>query len=149
MNVNHMRRTIYWSSKPGCGYGRPTHLYSLLLNLSAPVLHVRRLRSADEAPIAVLDNYLLDPEGVTEEALEEQGLYELLRARGTTLRVARQVVGARAATTEESRRLDVPPGSPVLTLHRTAYNDSGEVVELGRHSYRPDRYSVEFTVVNK
>ncbi len=119
------------------------------IDVVAPVLHVRRLRSADEAPIAVLDNHLLDPEGITEEALEKHGMYELLRARGTTLRVARQVVGARAATTEESRRLDIPPGSAVLTLHRTAYNDSGEVVELGRHSYRPDRYSVEFTVVNK
>lgn len=117
--------------------------------LDGPALHIRRVRSADGAPIAILDNHVLDPAGVDFEALGRRGLYELLRDRGTTLKVARQLVSARAATHEEAELLDMREGSPILTLARTAYDHSGNIVELARHVYRPDRYTIEFTLVDK
>lgn len=119
------------------------------VELTGPVLHIRRLRYADDAPIAILDNHLLDPSGVNRYELEEHGLYDILRERGTTLRVARQFVSARAANAEEAVLLDVPAGSPLLTLARTAYDHDGNIVEFGRHVYRPDRYTIEFTLVEK
>lgn len=122
---------------------------SLEVPLDGPALHLRRLRSADGAPIAILDNHVLDPSGVDFDALTRRGLYELLRDRGTTLKVARQLVSARAATQEEAELLDMQEGGPVLTLARTAYDHSGNIVELARHVYRPDRYTIEFTLVDK
>lgn len=122
---------------------------SLGVPLEGPALHLRRVRYADGAPIAVLDNHILDPSGVDFEALGRTGLYELLRERGTTLKVARQLVSARAATDEEAELLDMVEGSPILTLARTAYDHSGNIIELARHVYRPDRYTIEFTLVDK
>ncbi|MHA7985761.1 GntR family transcriptional regulator [Rathayibacter sp. CAU 1779] len=113
-------------------------------------LHVRRLRSSDGVPLAVLENYLpsefID---ISADELQTRGLYQLLRARGTMISVAQQRIGARAATTEESRLLDVKGHGPVLTMDRTAYNNNGKAVEYGHHCYRPDLYAFEITLVNK
>lgn len=119
------------------------------IELDRPVLHIRRLRSADGAPIALMENHLVEAPTVLRDELERRGLYEMLRERGTTMRVARQFVSARAAANEEAQLLDVPLGSPLLTLERTAYDQSGRIVEIGHTHYRPDRYTIEFTLVEK
>ena len=52
------------------------------------------------------------------EDLEEQGLYNLLRANGINLRIAKQSIGARAATAAEARALGETKGAPLLTMVR-------------------------------
>lgn len=115
-----------------------------------PVLHVRRLRIADGVPLAILDNILpaafLDLDA---ESLGRHGLYQLLRARGVTMRVAKQRIGARAATGPEAELLDLDRGEPILTMSRSVFDNSGVAVELGRHCYRPDRYAFEITLVDR
>jgi DNA-binding GntR family transcriptional regulator len=116
----------------------------------SPVLHLRRLRGADGAPLAILENFLPgDLTGLDAAELERYGLYQVLRSRGITMRVARQRIGARRATSAESRLLDIDRGGPVLTMDRTAFDNSGRAVEYGHHCYRPDLYSFEVTLVNK
>jgi DNA-binding GntR family transcriptional regulator len=116
----------------------------------ADVLHVRRVRFAEDVPMAVLENYL-PPEftDITADDLAEFGLYQLLRGRGVTMRVAKQRIGARAATGDEAELLEIDPAGAVLTMSRTAYDASGRAVEYGVHCYRPDRYSFEVTLVDK
>jgi DNA-binding GntR family transcriptional regulator len=120
------------------------------VDVGSPVLHIRRLRSAGGVPIAILDNVLpqefadLDP-----DALAKHGLYQLLRARGVTMRVAKQRIGARDATGQEAGLLDIRKGSAVLTMSRTAFDNSGRAVEWGQHCYRPDLYSFEMTLVDR
>jgi DNA-binding GntR family transcriptional regulator len=58
----------------------------------------------------------------------------------------RGVVGTRAATTAEARMLGDPRGAPVLTMTRTAWDESGRAVEYGSHLYRASRYSFEPTL---
>lgn len=112
------------------------------------VIHLRRLRLSEGEPIAVLDNHLPPELGdVTAEELAERGLYQVLRARGVAIKVATQRIAARAATEDEAQLLEIAPGTPVLTAHRVAFDASGRAVELGQHSYRSDRYSVETTLV--
>ena len=120
------------------------------LPLGGEVLHVRRLRLADGAPVAILDN-LLPPSlaDITAEELETAGLYGILRSRGVEIRVARQRIGARPARTDESALLEVPRGSPLLTMERVAFDASGAPVEFGRHGYRHDRYAFETTLVER
>jgi DNA-binding GntR family transcriptional regulator len=106
-----------------------------------------RLRYADGEPLALMRNYV--PAALlvlTAEDLEAHGLYNLLRADGITLRIARQSIGARAATTAEARALGETRGAPLLTMERAAYDDQGRAVEHGQHLYRASRYSFDLTL---
>lgn len=128
----------------------PEVLEALSLPEGTEVLHVRRLRLTDGVPLAVLENFL-PPEFLTlsPDSFEERGLYQLMRSRGITMRVARQTIGARASTKEEAGLLGLTPLAPVLTMSRTVFDQSGHAVEFGDHSYRPDLYSFEVTLVEK
>jgi DNA-binding GntR family transcriptional regulator len=121
------------------------------LNLAedSAAVTIRRLRFAKGEPLALMLNYL--PVELAPEAseLENAGLYQLLRARGVHIRLARQRIGARAATRAEARLLDEKPGAPLLTMTRTAFDDSGSAVEYGAHCYRASRYSFDTTLVDR
>ncbi len=72
-----------------------------------------RLRYADAEPLALMRNYV--PAGIlplTGEDLEGHGLYDLLRASGVNLRIAKQAIGARAAFAAEARALGEPGAPP-------------------------------------
>ncbi|RUQ08604.1 GntR family transcriptional regulator [Curtobacterium sp. HSID17257] len=114
------------------------------------VAHIRRVRFAEDVPMAILENFL-PPEfaDITDDDLQAHGLYQLLRGRGVTMRVAKQRIGARAVADDEASLLEIEDGDPVLTMTRTAYDASGRAVEYGVHCYRPDRYSFEVTLVDK
>ena len=113
------------------------------------VAAIRRLRRANGEPLAVMTNYL--PVEIAPEPgeLETSGLYQSLRARGVHIRLARQRIGARLATKAEARLLDEKPGAPLLTMKRTAFDDSGRVVETGTHCYRASRYYFDTTLVDR
>ncbi|MFC4223308.1 GntR family transcriptional regulator [Lysinibacter cavernae] len=114
------------------------------------VHHIRRVRLASEVPVAILENYLpITAIDLNREALTTSGLYAQLQAKGVTMRVAKQRIGARLATPEETELLSVDVGSPVLTMQRTAYDSAGAAVEYGTHCYRTDYYSFETTLVNR
>ena len=116
----------------------------------SPTLHLRRVRLADDVPVAVMENWL--PEdliGIEPNDLVAHGLYQVLRSRGVTMRVARQHIGARKSTNEEADLLEIEKNSALLTMDRTAFDNSGRAVEFGHHCYRPDLYSFEVTLVEK
>jgi DNA-binding GntR family transcriptional regulator len=83
---------------------------------------------------------------LTAADLEEHGLYNLLRANGISLRIAKQAIGARSATAAEARALGERRGAPLLTMERSAYDDQGRAVEHGHHVYRASRYSFDLTL---
>ncbi|GII78872.1 transcriptional regulator [Sphaerisporangium rufum] len=116
----------------------------------AEVLELERVRYAAGEPLALLHNWL--PAGLaalTPQALEEHGLYELLRTGGVRMRVASQRIGARSATPAEARLLDERRGAPLLTMTRTGYDDQGRAVEHGSHVYRASHYSLEVTLIER
>lgn len=118
--------------------------------VGSEVLHVRRGRGADGSPVAVLENFLPDEfADITADQLAERGLYQLLRARGVAIAIARQTIGARRARADESELLGIAEGGPVLTMSRVAFDNAGRAIEYGSHCYRPDRYNFETTLVQK
>lgn len=123
---------------------------SLGLPRGSDVVYLRRLRSTDGVSVALLENYL-PPEfaDISTEQLEERGLYQILRGRGITIRIAQQKIGARRALKDENELLDIDKGGPVLTMERVAFDSSGRAIEYGHHCYRPDMYSFETTLVAK
>jgi DNA-binding GntR family transcriptional regulator len=106
-----------------------------------------RVRYAGDEPLALMRNHVpVSLVRLTPDELEARGLYALLRASGINLRIARQSIGARAATTAEGRALGEAKGAPLLTMERAAYDDQGRPVEHGRHIYRASRYSFDLTL---
>jgi DNA-binding GntR family transcriptional regulator len=113
-----------------------------------PVIVVVRLRSARNQPLARMRNYL--PASLLEistEALENRGLYQLIRAAGIRLHAATQAIGARNATPAEARLLKESRGAAVLTMERIAYDDNGTAVEYGTHIYAASRYSFQMSLL--
>jgi DNA-binding GntR family transcriptional regulator len=112
-----------------------------------PVYVFERLRYAGAEPLALMRNHvpghLLR---LTATDLEAQGLYNLFRANGMTMRIARQAIGARATTPAEARALGEKRGAPLLTMERSAYDEQGRAVEHGHHLYRASRYSFDLTL---
>src|SRR5690625_39521 len=84
-------------------------------------LQIRRLRMGDGVPLAILENVLtqelLD---ISRQDLEKYGLYQILRCKGVSLRVAKQTIGARAATQEEAKALEIDEGAPVRSEEHTS-----------------------------
>jgi GntR family transcriptional regulator len=58
------------------------------------------------------------------------GIYARLEEAGHTLARFTEEVGARMPTPEERRALQLPPGAPVLTVVRTAYDTNDVAVEV-------------------
>jgi DNA-binding GntR family transcriptional regulator len=111
------------------------------------VTSIERIRYADDEPLAIMHNVVpVDVVRLTADDLERRGLYELLRAAGHMPRIANQVVGAKAALAVEARLLGDARGAPMLTMTRTAWDESGRGVEYGAHVYRANRYSFELTL---
>ncbi len=109
---------------------------------------LERLRCTHAQPVAILCNYL--PASLLDldtARLESTGLYRMMRAAGITLHSARQTIGARCATAEEAERLDEKGGAALLTMQRTAYDDTGRPVEYGTHIYRASRYAFDFQLL--
>ncbi len=122
----------------------------LSVEVGTPTLYLHRVRLAGGVPVAVMENWL--PASFTDlsvEGIVQHGLYQLLRSRGVTMRVAKQRIGARNATSEEAKLLEIEKHAAVLTMDRTAFDSSGRAVEFGHHCYRPDLYSFEVTLVEK
>jgi DNA-binding GntR family transcriptional regulator len=112
-----------------------------------PVYVFERLRYAGGEPLALMCNHV--PEHLLQLSaadLETQGLYNLLRANGIDMRIAKQAIGARAATAAEARALGERKGAPLLVMERSAYDEQGRAVEHGRHVYRASRYSFDLTL---
>jgi DNA-binding GntR family transcriptional regulator len=124
---------------------------TLALELGIPggtgIYVFERLRYADAEPLALMRNHVpADLLQLTPEDLELHGLYNLFRASGINLKVARQSIGARAARAAEARALSEARGAPLLTMERAAYDDHGRAVEYGDHIYRASRYSFDLTL---
>lgn len=110
------------------------------------VLSVKRLRFADDHPLAILTNVIPMDIAPTWQDLGTHGLYRCLGERGIDIASAQQEIGARGADPEEAATLGESVGAPLLTMHRVGRNTEGRSVEIGNHVYRPGLYSFKFSL---
>ena len=111
--------------------------------LESEFIQIRRLRLADDVPLAILTNYIPARYEVSDEDLRERGLYACLNALGVHLKIAHQQISARLMTEEEAGLLKERPPAACLSVDRLAYDDVGRFVEFGRHIYRPNYYTIQ------
>ncbi len=110
-----------------------------------PVLHIRRLRTADGSPMAVEDLHVpmaLTP-GLDGAALENASFYDVLAQR-FGLRIAGGVQTARACLVEpdDARVLGVDLGAPVFAFERISRLADGQIIEFVRSVHPGDRYEI-------
>lgn len=110
-----------------------------------PVVAVRRLRLADDLPIAVETAILARRTSATVMAadLERGSLHEALAAAGLTLRRGSATIRAEAATAEDASLLGVEPGDPLLVERRVIFDAQGGAVEATESRYPGDRYALD------
>jgi GntR family transcriptional regulator len=110
-------------------------------------IKIRRLRLADDVPLAVLTNYLPSHFDISPADLSTKGLYACLRSIGVNLKIGHQRISARLMTDEEAELLDAETPAACLTVDRIAYDDVGQFVEFGRHMYHAAHYSIQSSLV--
>jgi GntR family transcriptional regulator len=122
--------------------------FSLELGLSIndQVFQVKRLRLADQVPMAV-ETICIPYNLLPNLTIEKAGgsLYELVE-KETSLKIdyAKQEIEATVANETESKLLQIPKNSPTLTIKRICYLEGGVAFESANTVFRGDRY--KFTV---
>lgn len=121
----------------------------LQLPPGSPLLEIRRLRMANDEPMALETVYLSKTLVADLELsqLTSGSLYALLSSHfGIQLRSAAQEIQATVLTEEEAEILEVPAFSPSLLVARVTLSSSGQAIEYAKSLYRADRYRFEVNV---
>ena len=110
-----------------------------------PIVFLRRVRCADEQPIALERTHLI---GTTSPAvmaadLRRESLHAVLATAGYALRRGTAMVTAAAASGDDARLLEVPRGSPMLVERRTIVDAQGRPIEATESRYPADRYAID------
>jgi GntR family transcriptional regulator len=119
----------------------------LKLDPGADLLRLRRLRLADETPMALEDAFVplgLFP-GIATRDLT-RSLYASFRDYGYQVDRARQQITSVALTAEEAALLDRTRGTPALRVDRVSMDRLGRPLEKVATIYRSDRYHFDITV---
>jgi len=102
------------------------------------ILHLVRLRMADDRPVALQSAYLpahLFP-GLEQEPLADRSLFEVLRQKYFIYPAwTEAAVEAASALPEEAHLLGLKPGEPVLLVRGLTFTESFDVVESVRTTY--------------
>jgi GntR family transcriptional regulator len=106
------------------------------------VIHWKRLRYADNAPMCIEDAYLNEVllPGFLQAAMPTS-LFDALAARGLRPTWAEDAITADRASAEEATLLQVEKGDPVLLVARRALTGE-KPVEVSRSAYRAERFTL-------
>jgi GntR family transcriptional regulator len=110
---------------------------------SEPVFFLKRIRYADDEPLAIESVYVgfEGCEVLVEEDFENQSLYGTLATRcGIRPYQAEQELEAAIARPREAEWLGIEPGAPVMLIHRITYDADLEPIEFVKSVHRGDKY---------
>ncbi len=128
----------------------PAQARSLDLEPTEPIVLLRRLRLADDQPIAVETAVLVHGTAATVMAadLEHGSLHEALGRAGLSLRSGQATITAEAPTPEDVQLLAIEAEAPLLVERRVIFDPHGRPIEATKSRYPGDRYalSVRFDV---
>jgi GntR family transcriptional regulator len=124
---------------------RPDEAAQLGIAPTEPVVVLRRLRCADDEPIALETALLIQPVAsiVLAADIEHGSLHEALARGGWHLRRGTATISAAAATPEDARLLDLRRGDPLLVERRVIADLHGRRVEATESRYPADRYALD------
>jgi GntR family transcriptional regulator len=124
---------------------RPAEASRLQLDPGDEVIAVRRLRVADDEPLAIEEAVFpatIAPL-IQRADLERSSLHDTLVEGGHVPTMGRARLGAEAAGTDDALLLDIVPGSPLLVEKRVIHDQDGNPLELCESRYAGDRYGLD------
>lgn len=131
---------------PGCVWlskeiGRPSPGEMMALGIPAqhPVVRLKRIRTADAAPIAI-ETATVPARFLPSPDLVEESLYVTLARLGALPQRAVQRMRSRPATARDAELLEVEAGAPLLIMERRCFLADGQIVEFTETRYRGDVY---------
>jgi DNA-binding GntR family transcriptional regulator len=109
-----------------------------------PVVHVRRLRRADDVPIALESTVLIEAcrEPVMAADLVHGSLHETLARAGFVLRRGSATISAAAASADDAHHLAIRKGDPLLVERRVIVDGQDRRIEATESRYPADRYGL-------
>lgn len=111
------------------------------------IVSITRLRWINDTPLGIMHNLIPSRIAPTLTELSQKGLYQCLAERDVKMATAVQVLGARVADEKESETLKLEDGAALMTMERTVYGPSGDVIEFGKHVYDAAQYTVTIPLV--
>jgi GntR family transcriptional regulator len=111
-----------------------------------PLVFIRRLRLADDQPMAIQSTFLPSAivPGLLDIDLEDVSLYELLRTRyALKITDAQTSASADLASEEEAQLLQLSLPAALLVTEQITFLDDGRPIEFARSQYRGDRYRLQ------
>lgn len=111
------------------------------LRIAEPLYKVVRLRLGGGVPLALETSFFpakLVP-GLLDEDLERHSIYRLMERYQARPVRAIQSLEPVPARDQEAEVLEVPPGSPLMLVERTAWDARDRAVEYAKDIYRGDR----------
>ena len=121
----------------------PTEMMALGLSANVNVIRMKRVRTADGAPIAV-ETSTVPTRFLPSPDLIRDSLYEALESRGFMPQRAIQRMRSRAATSEDARHLHCEVGAPLLMTERRCFLPDEQIVEYCETRYKGDVYDFVF-----
>lgn len=133
------------SSHLGVRRAKPGRRVAMELGIKRedPVVVVSRVRHINEAPVAIMVNFLDERvvPGLVERGLQGDSLYEdLVATYGLDLAAGNETIRARDATAVEAALLDIEEGASVLNVRRMTVDSRNVPVEVVDMVARGDRY---------
>jgi DNA-binding GntR family transcriptional regulator len=122
-----------------------TEAVALGITAGAPVVHLRRLRCADDRPIAIETTVLVGAcaDAVMAADLTNGSLHEALTRAGFALRRGTGTIAAAAATADDAALLAMRAGAPLLVERRVIADSHGRPIEATESRYPADRYALD------
>lgn len=111
---------------------------SLRISAGQRILHLVRLRMADDRPIALQASYisLASCPGLEDENFKDQSLFALLRSKYYLYPTWTEVdIQAMLASKEEAMLLEIRPNDPLLVVRGKTFTDSFEPIETVSTTY--------------
>jgi GntR family transcriptional regulator len=123
----------------------PTEAASLGIGPADPVVEVRRLRLADDVPIALETAILVGAcaDALLAADLVAGSLHETLARAGFQLHRGSGTISAAAGNAEDARLLEIAVGDPLLVERRVLVDGHGRRIEATESRYAADRYGLE------
>lgn len=132
-------RVLYLQQFPANDY-IVEHLH---VPLGTPTYKLKRIRLADEVPLMVERTFLPADRFPKLKAsdVEREGLYNLMKDHyDSPVSDAAEAFFASSMSAKDAAMLNVPKGSPSLSMQRTTTNVKGEIVEFTLSITRADQF---------
>lgn len=127
-----------WLDKRAAG-ASPDEAMALGIAPAAPVLRLKRIRTADGEPMAI-ETAVISRRDLASPELVRESFYAALKAHGLLPVRALQRIRARMATLHEAELLHISHPTAILEIERRSFLPDGRVLEVTFSCYRADLY---------